>query len=99
MTLPSRLRAAIGLAEGDLVEASLERGKIVLRPKLVIDRSQYPSADDEYTPQQRRIIEARLAEARKGPYHGPFRTAKGAIEFLHKEIKARKAGKRQQSPR
>jgi bifunctional DNA-binding transcriptional regulator/antitoxin component of YhaV-PrlF toxin-antitoxin module len=38
MTLPSRLRNAIGVAEGDLVEASVQRGKIVLTPKTVMDR-------------------------------------------------------------
>jgi bifunctional DNA-binding transcriptional regulator/antitoxin component of YhaV-PrlF toxin-antitoxin module len=59
MTLPSRLRAAIGIAEGDLVEAIVHRGKIVLTPKLVVDRSKFPNADDEYTPAQRR--DARMA--------------------------------------
>lgn len=63
MTLPSRFRAAIGVAEGDLVEASLQRGKIVLTPKLLIDRSRFPTADDEYTPVQRRRVDARLAKA------------------------------------
>ena len=50
MTLPSRLRSAIGVAEGDLVEATVKHGKIVLTPKLIVDRSQFPNADDEYTP-------------------------------------------------
>lgn len=50
-----------------------------------------PSADEEYTPAQRRIVDARLAEARKGPYHGPFKTADKAIAFLRKEIRSRKA--------
>lgn len=31
-----------------------------------------PAADYEYTPEQRRAIDARLASARKGPYCGPF---------------------------
>jgi hypothetical protein len=47
-----------------------------------------PSADDEYTPAQRRIIDAQLAEARKGPYYGPFNTADEMI--AHAE---RRAGK------
>jgi hypothetical protein len=29
----------------------------------VIDRAQFPNADDEYTPAQRRIIDARLDES------------------------------------
>jgi hypothetical protein len=28
-----------------------------------------------------------LAEARKGPYYGPFKTADEAIAFLRKEIR------------
>jgi AbrB family looped-hinge helix DNA binding protein len=94
MTLPSRLRSAIGIAEGDLVEASVQRGRIVLTPKLAIDRFKFPNADSEYTPEQRSVIDARLAKARKGPYHGPFDTAGEVIQFLHKEIKSRKAIKR-----
>ena len=91
MTLPSRLRSAIGITEGDLVETSVQGGKIVLTPKLVIDRSKFPTASDEYTPAQRRIIDARLAEARKGRTYGPF-TAAQATRFLKAELKAR--GKR-----
>src|SRR5438128_4558886 len=88
MTLPSRLRSAIGVAEGDMVEASVQRGKIVLTPKLVIDRSKLPNADDDYTPAQRRVIDARLAEAeadiRHGRVHGPFETHEEMMAFLEK---------------
>jgi hypothetical protein len=70
MTLPTRLRALAGIAEGDLVEAAFHRGRIVITPKLPIDRSKFPTADDEYTPAQRRAIDARLnraaAEVKKG---------------------------------
>lgn len=55
VTIPTRLRAEVGLADGDWVEASSHGGKIVLTPKLVVDR--------EYTPAQRRMIDARLAQA------------------------------------
>ncbi len=89
MTLPSRLRSAIGIAEGDLVEASLERGRIVITPKLVIDRSKFPNAAGEYTEKQRRIIDARLAKAdediRKGWVFGPFDTHEEFLKSLHKE--------------
>jgi hypothetical protein len=49
-----------------------------------------PLADNDYTPAQRKVIDARLAEARKGPYHGPFDNADEAIRFLKKEIRTRK---------
>ena len=94
LTLPSRLRAAIGVGEGDRLEASVQRGKIVLSPTYVIDRSKFQNADDEYTPAQRRAIDARLTEARRGPYYGPFKNATEAIKFLDKRIGARKTAKR-----
>ena len=103
VTLPSRLRSAIGVAEGDLVEASVHRGKIVLTPKLVTDRSKFPTADDEYTPEQRRIIDARLAESeddlKKGRTFGPFNTADEMIASMKHQLRKRAAAKRaQRSP-
>src|ERR1022692_1804527 len=94
MTLPSRLRSLAGITEGDLVEATFKQGKIVITPKLVIDRSQFPNADDEYTPAQRRIIDARLAKAEKGPSYGPFNTADEMIAHMKGELKKRAAAKK-----
>jgi AbrB family looped-hinge helix DNA binding protein len=103
MTLPSRLRAAVGIAEGDLVEASLQHGKIVITPKMVINRSKFSNADDEYTPAQRRIIDARLAESeedlKKGRTYGPFNTADEMITSMKEQLKKRSAAKRIQRSR
>ena len=92
MTIPTRLRSQARISEGFLVEASFHRGKIVLTPKLVIDLSKFPTADDEYTPEQRRLIDARLAESKedlkKGRVYGPF-TGPEAARFLKVELKAR----------
>jgi AbrB family looped-hinge helix DNA binding protein len=83
VTIPTRLRVQVGLVDGDLVEAKAERGKIVLTPKLIVDR--------EYTPAQRRVIDARLAvsleQAKRGETHGPFETHEEMITFLHREAK------------
>lgn len=53
-----------------------------------------PSADDEYTPEQRRIVDREIAkgleDVRKGRTLGPFDTPDQAIRFLRKEIRARK---------
>ena len=65
-------------------------GVINIVPKL-------PTADDDYTPAQRAAIDARLAQARKGPYHGPFDTADQAIDFLRKELKSGKPAKRKKA--
>jgi AbrB family looped-hinge helix DNA binding protein len=76
VTIPTSVRRQAGLSKGDLVDFAFQRGKIVITPKLVIDRSEFPNADDEYTPAQRRMIDARLeaaaAEVRKGNVSAAF---------------------------
>ena len=83
VTIPTRLRVKIGLVDGDLIEAKAERGKIVLTPKMIVDR--------EYTPAQRRVIDARLAEsleqAKRGETYGPFETHEEMVTFLRNEAK------------
>ena len=95
VTIPTTVRRQAGLSKGDLVNFAFQRGKIVITPTLVINRSKFPTADDEYTPEQRRIIDARLAKAeadiKAGRVHGPFDSASEAIDFLHREIRSRKA--------
>jgi AbrB family looped-hinge helix DNA binding protein len=78
VTIPTRLRAQVGLVDGDLVEARAHRGKIVLTPKSVVDR--------QYTPTQRRAIDARLAEGLAdidaGRTFGPFNSADEMIAHM-----------------
>jgi AbrB family looped-hinge helix DNA binding protein len=89
MTLPSRFRSAVGVSEGDIIELSVQRGKIVLTPKIVVDRSQFPPAEDEYTPAERQAINRGIAQSEKeykqGRSFGPFNTHKEFIASLHKE--------------
>jgi len=87
LNVPPQIQRRAGIKVGDELEFRVSRGIINIIPKL-------PTADDEYTPAQRRVIDARLAEARKGPYYGPFETADDAIRFLHNEIRRRKEIKR-----
>jgi hypothetical protein len=98
MTLPTRLRTQAGISEGDLVQAAFHRGKIVLTPTLAIDRSKFSNADDEYTPEQRRIIDARLAESaeelKRGRTFGPFNTADEMIASMKAQLRKRSAFKR-----
>lgn len=98
MTLPSSFRAAMGVREGSMVELSLKNGKTVITPKVVIDRSQFPTADDEYTPAQRRIIDARLATADKdikaGRTYGPFDTAEEMIAHMKEQLRKSSAAKK-----
>jgi AbrB family looped-hinge helix DNA binding protein len=91
MTLPSSFRAAMGVGEGSLVELSLKNGKTVITPKVVIDRSQFPNADDEYTPAQRKTIDAELAEGladiKAGRVSKAFSNPADFIADLHKAAK------------
>src|SRR5436305_844126 len=93
MTIPSNVRSAVGVADGDFVDVKAVGRKIVITPTMGIDRSKFPAADDEYTPQQRRIIDARLREAEKGPFYGPFKNGAEVAAFLKKTIKARRSKK------
>jgi AbrB family looped-hinge helix DNA binding protein len=78
VTIPMRLRAQLGLVDGDVVEARAHRGKIVLTPKSVVHR--------QYTPAQRRAIDARLAEGladiEAGRTFGPFNSAEEMIAHM-----------------
>jgi AbrB family looped-hinge helix DNA binding protein len=91
MTIPRKVRSAVGLSDGDLVEVKAVGKKIVITPQLVIDRAKFPTADDEYTPAQRRLINARLAEAEKGPYYGPFKSGAEVAAFLRKRTRGAKS--------
>jgi bifunctional DNA-binding transcriptional regulator/antitoxin component of YhaV-PrlF toxin-antitoxin module len=84
LTVPPSVQHKAGFKTGDVVEFKVCGGVITILPKL-------PNADDEYTAEQRRSIDAQLDEAEKGPFHGPFNTANEAIKFLHREIRNRKA--------
>ena len=87
LVVPMSVRRKAGFRSGQELEFRAAGGVITIAPKL-------PPADDEYTTVERRRIDARLADARKGPYYGPFETAHEAIAFLRKESTKRKAAKR-----
>lgn len=84
LIVPRSVRRKAGIKTGDRVEFKVSGGVINIIPEL-------PTADDEYTPAERQAVDARLAEARKGPHYGPFETTDDAVRFLRREIKSRKA--------
>jgi hypothetical protein len=81
LVVPPAIQRRAGLASADHVEFRAAGGVITITAKP-------PTADDEYTPEQRRVIDARLAKAAQSPVHGPF-TAAQATRFLRSELKAR----------
>jgi AbrB family looped-hinge helix DNA binding protein len=58
LVVPDAIRRKAGLRTGDKIEFKVSGGVINIVPKL-------PSAHDEYTPAERRLIDAQLDEAEK----------------------------------
>jgi bifunctional DNA-binding transcriptional regulator/antitoxin component of YhaV-PrlF toxin-antitoxin module len=86
IVVPEPLRRQAGIKVGDRLEFKVSGGIISIIPEL-------PSAEDDYTPEQRRRIDAELAEAREGPYYGPFNTAEEVISHMQAELRKRAAAK------
>ena len=74
VTLPASLREKTGLEVGDFLEAKVEGKKITLTPKTILDRE----------------LAQALKEIEQGKSHGPFKSAKAAIRFLHRQAKTLK---------
>jgi len=91
--VPPAVRRQAGLKSGQEIEFKVSGGVISISPKL-------PTAADEYTPEQRRLVDAQLteglADVKAGRVHGPFSTHKEFITSLHKEARklSRKKTKR-----
>lgn len=79
-----------GFKSGQQLEVKVMGGAITILPKA-------PAADDEYTPAQRRSIDARLTKAleevKRGQTAGPFNTAEEMIASLKRELKKAPARK------
>ena len=96
LIVPPSVRRKAGLKAGDRVEFKVSGRRITIVPKPSIVTK--PPVDDEYTPEQRRIIDARLAKAdediKHGRVYGPFDTADAMAAFLETEIKKRRSANR-----
>ena len=89
--VPASILRKASFKAGDQLEIRASGGVITILPKL-------PSADDEYTPEQRRIIDARLAESeeelKKPLPYGPFNTADEMIASMKQQLKKSASGKK-----
>jgi bifunctional DNA-binding transcriptional regulator/antitoxin component of YhaV-PrlF toxin-antitoxin module len=92
LVVPSAVRRKAGFKSGQELEFKASGGVITILPKL-------PTADDEYTPEQRRAIDAELDEAEKGPFHGPFETADEMIAHIESQLKGRVRAKKSKRTR
>ena len=66
VVIPRAVRERIGVAVGDIFEAKVERGRITLTPKSLVDRA----------------IAEGLEDVRKGRVRGPFDTVDEMIDSL-----------------
>lgn len=73
IVIPRSVQRLAGIKTGDQLEFRVAGSTILILPKL---------ANDDYTPAQRRAIDARLAEADKGPFHGPFENMDQLTAYL-----------------
>jgi AbrB family looped-hinge helix DNA binding protein len=94
LVVPASIRRQAGIKSGDRLEFKVSGGVITIIPRL-------PTANDEYTAKQRRVIDARLAKAeediRKGRVYGPFKTADEMIASMKAELKTRATKKAKRS--
>lgn len=84
VTIPKAERKAAGIKVGDLVEASVRNGVVMLRPKIVMDRD----------PELERDLEAAERAVREGRVLGPFNSASAAMRALKAYKPARRGGRR-----
>ena len=84
ITMPKSAREALRLKRGDFLEATVERGAVVLRPKLLRDRL-------EFLKQLKKDIEASDAAVAAGRVLGPFDNADDAARAFEQFKKKRRA--------
>ena len=92
LVVPVSVRRQAGFKAGDRLEFKVSSGIVVIVPKV-------PTADDEYTEEQRQIIDARLDKAERSPVHGPFNTADEMIAHMKAALRKRAAAQKPSRPR
>jgi bifunctional DNA-binding transcriptional regulator/antitoxin component of YhaV-PrlF toxin-antitoxin module len=73
VTLPNSLLQQVRVDVGDVLEAKVRKGRIILTPKSVVDRG----------------IAESLEDFKRGRTYGPFDSAEGAIRSLHRNVNPR----------
>lgn len=91
VVVPDAALRRAGFKRGQQLEIKASGGVITILPKL-------PTADDEYTPEQRRIIDARLAKGladiKAGRTRGPFNSADEMIADMKAQLRKKASTKR-----
>ena len=71
VTIPANVREEAGIEVGDILDAKMEKGKIIFTRKSIIDQ---------------RLAEA-IADVRAGRVSPAFDNAEDAIRYLHKQVR------------
>lgn len=69
--IPPHVREKVQVRVGDLLEASVERGKIIFTPKGIVDRD----------------IEISLQQLKEGKVSPAFSSARDLVRHLHRQTK------------
>jgi AbrB family looped-hinge helix DNA binding protein len=85
VVIPKQIWDELGLETGGYVEIQRVKGTVVITPKKLVDR------DEELTPEQRAVIDARLAEGlediKQGRVSPAFSSARELTRYLHQQTK------------
>jgi AbrB family looped-hinge helix DNA binding protein len=89
VVIPKEICDELGLKEGDFVEVTSTAGKVVIKPKKLVD------ADDVLTPSQQSTIDKRLAEGlediKEERVYGPFNSVDSTLHSLQRAKPAKKS--------
>jgi len=79
ITLPSKIRKALGIKEGDYLEAEVEGNKIVLVPKILVDKAKAVTLSKK----GEEMLKEALEDVKKGKVK-KFKNVEELIDDLHK---------------
>ncbi|OFV95373.1 MAG: hypothetical protein A3H28_02215 [Acidobacteria bacterium RIFCSPLOWO2_02_FULL_61_28] len=100
LVVPPGIQRKARLKAGDQVEFKATPGMITIVSK---PPAAPPSTDDEYTPEQRRIIDRQITEGlediKKGRTYGPFNTVEEMVASMEANIQKSRPAKRRKTGR
>ena len=83
ITLPKEFRDALGVKEGDILEAEMKGNQVVLKPKTLIDK--IPESEFELSEQGKTKVREALEDYKKGRVDGPFHSVKEMKKALSRK--------------
>jgi AbrB family looped-hinge helix DNA binding protein len=87
VVIPKEICDELGIQEGDYLEVTSANGKVLIKPKKLVD------TDEVLTPAQRAVIDKRVAEGledvQAGRIYGPFDSVDAMLHSLHGKKQAK----------